>query len=394
MFQSACHIAGSPGPTVAVAFAVAVIVLLSTIVYRTGRFRLQGIAFTTSAPTIAPEIIDDSGGVPRTVPRARIPCQCKSDGRNLVVCIDGTSNQFSKKNTNVVELYSRLVKDPDTQITFYNSGIGTYATPSWKSWSYYQQVLGHKIDLAIAWRFERILLSAYLWLSENYKKGDRIYLFGFSRGAYQVRALSAMIDAVGLIHKGNQDQIPFAYQLYAETKQVDADMKERFKATFSWDGVRVHFVGAWDTVSSVGIIRDKNLPGTADGMKHVCYFRHALALHERRVKFLPEYVRGGLGPEIDPTEDSRALHTKEVWFAGSHSDMYFGPSLRWMSFEATQFGLLLKDAPRKWEASKISDSLTRTWKLFEYIPLSHLSYKGQENTTSWCGTTLLQHFLI
>ena len=72
------------------------------------------------------------------------------------------------------------------------------------------------------------------------------------------------------------------------------------------------------------MLRDKTLPGTTDGMKHVCYFRHALALHERRVKFLPEYVRGGLGPEpeIASSDKSKALHTKEVWFAGSHSDMY------------------------------------------------------------------------
>lgn len=81
-----------------------------------------------------------------------------------------------------------------------------------------------------------------------------------------------------------------------------------------------------DTVSSVGIIRGKILPYTAHGMEHVCFFRHALALDERRVKFLPEYVRGGITklPEgLDrtqhPSEDKP--HTKEVWFAGTHSDM-------------------------------------------------------------------------
>lgn len=59
-------------------------------------------------------------------------------------------------------------------------------------------------------------------------------------------------------------------------------------------------------------------------MRHVCFFRHALALHERRVKFLPEYVRGGLGPTTSnvPTRtDSLLPHTKEVWFSGSHSQM-------------------------------------------------------------------------
>jgi hypothetical protein len=94
------------------------------------------------------------------------------------------------------------------------------------------------------------------------------------------------------------------------------------------------------------------LPGTVDGMEHVCYFRHALALDEKRVKFLPEYAHGGtsLSPDAskatnianasmgdgaksaadfdgvkanrdieEPT--SKLPHTKEVWFAGTHSDM-------------------------------------------------------------------------
>jgi uncharacterized protein (DUF2235 family) len=54
------------------------------------------------------------------------------------------------QNTNVIELYSQLVKD-HRQLTYYDSGIGTYAQPSWKSWNYWKQVVDNKIDLAIAW---------------------------------------------------------------------------------------------------------------------------------------------------------------------------------------------------------------------------------------------------
>jgi hypothetical protein len=54
------------------------------------------------------------------------------------------------QNTNVIELYSQLVKDL-RQLTYYDSGIGTYAQPSWKSLSYWKQVVDNKIDLAIAW---------------------------------------------------------------------------------------------------------------------------------------------------------------------------------------------------------------------------------------------------
>ena len=87
-----------------------------------------------------------------------------------------------------------------------------------------------------------------------------------------------------------------------------------------------------DTVSSIGIIRGKNLPLT-DSPEHICFFRHALALDERRIKFLPEYARGGV--MLDPTVSQQAASSshsggpgllsgprvKETWFTGTHSDM-------------------------------------------------------------------------
>lgn len=94
-----------------------------------------------------------------------------------------------------------------------------------------------------------------------------------------------------------------------------------------------------DTVSSIGIVRGKNLPGTI-APDNICYFRHALALDERRVKFLPEYARGGAGPNLVPPANPNAdaegnggsvvskpqnnpakPHIKETWFTGTHSDM-------------------------------------------------------------------------
>ncbi|KAJ8494875.1 hypothetical protein ONZ45_g13088 [Pleurotus djamor] len=300
-----------------------------------------------------------AGELPSRRPfQARLPafswCPHTNTARSLVVCIDGTANQFSAKSTNIIELFSRLVKDEEacclTLIT----------------------------DLFFR-NFEYIIDAAYKWLSENYKPGDRIYLFGFSRGAYQVRVIAGMIHKVGLLHEGHKNQIPFAYELYAsvtdrtkrepEAKQaqssepgsssstnaqthlpngvyphlLDADIEDehklckQFKATLCRKDVKVHFVGAWDAVSSIGIFHGKSLPETVSGMGHVCVFRHALALDERRVKFQPEYANGGLGPEQGDRGD-----VKEVWFAGSHSDIgggnvtnenlsNFGPALRWMT---------------------------------------------------------------
>ena len=85
-----------------------------------------------------------------------------------------------------------------------------------------------------------------------------------------------------------------------------------------------------DTVSSIGMFRGKNLPCT-DSPDHICYFRHALALDERRVKFLPEYARGGvmLDAQVSQRAGSSSCkeglpskpRVKETWFTGTHSDM-------------------------------------------------------------------------
>ena len=88
-------------------------------------------------------------------------------------------------------------------------------------------------------------------------------------------------------------------------------------------------------MSSIGVIRGKSMPGTTEVNDDICYFRHALALDERRVKFLPEYVRGGLSHDTnrqkiigstpkasEPSKSGVGVRVKEVWFAGCHSDMY------------------------------------------------------------------------
>ncbi|KAL0960442.1 hypothetical protein HGRIS_005485 [Hohenbuehelia grisea] len=135
--------------------------------------------------------------------------------------------------------------------------------------------------------------------------------------------------------------------------QTSADLCQRFKETLSRPSVIVHFVGAWDTVSSIGVVRGRSMPETNTGMQHVCAFRHALALDERRVKFLPEYSNGGVGPR---PKDGLTGDVKEVWFAGSHSDIgggntenmkldKFGPALRWMIYEAIDKGLKISSPP-------------------------------------------------
>ncbi|KAI0052938.1 hypothetical protein FA95DRAFT_1601309 [Auriscalpium vulgare] len=376
---------------------------------------------TSALPTEEPGEDPHVGSNSAAGSRAKGPsCKCSAPplgkkSRNLVVCIDGTANQFSMKNTNVVELYSRLEND-DGQLTYYNSGIGTFVKESRTSPAYWKQVISHGIDTAIAWNFKRIVLSAYQWLCENYEPGDRIFLYGFSRGAYQVRVIAGMIEKVGLLRKGNNDQIPFAYELYMSTtssqkRRTSASpstpntkskvkspknrgyaeqLCSRFKQTMSRKDVRVHFVGVWDTVSSIGFARGKSLPETTTGMLHVCVFRHALALDEKRAKFQPEFVNGGSGPR---EEDSGKCDCKEVWFAGSHSDVgggnisnldldQFGAALRWMSYESIKNGLRMSPFQgSQWQSFQPNPSLTWVWMLLEILPFRQLSYKTADSTT-------------
>ncbi|KAG2111057.1 hypothetical protein BD769DRAFT_1347886 [Suillus cothurnatus] len=332
-------------------------------------------------------------------------CKCPRDlvsGRNLVICIDGTSNKYGDKNTNIVELYSEMVKNRE-QLTYYNSGVGTYA----KGHTHWMKQASTVFDLAFAFNISQTIMDAYRWLSDAYQHGDKIFLFGFSRGAYQVRALAGMIHEMGLILPGNIEQIPYAFELYSAInsgKPKDKLLAAGFKSTFSRQGVVIHFIGVWDTVSSVGIRKEKILPST-DTCDHICYFRQALALDERRVKFLPEYVYGGMSdrpksrfvrpPGEDHAEDHVKDPVKEVWFAGSHSDVektnalnFQDMPLLWMREEALEAGLVLhppKVAFRYGDlkAPKMKDSLTRRWWLLELLPVRRLCYSNSNQHTSW-----------
>lgn len=291
----------------------------------------------------------------------------------------------------------------EAQLTYYNSGVGTHARPTWRSLTYVHYWLSNKVDLLIAWNLERVILAAYRWISENYQDGDRIYLFGFSRGAYQARAIAGMIHRVGLILPGNNEQIPFAFELYSKIDEKASmrkksrrkhawanELAETFKSTFCREHVHIHFIGVWDTVSSVGVVRGKTLPSTTNGDHHMCYFRHALALDERRVKFLPEYIHGA------NTEGSHSERIKEVWFAGSHSDVGGGNRLNeklqsgdipllWMRKEAVEAGLRVKPTEVVWKMDDLQkrtfESLRRSWWFLEFAPVKRVIYGTQDNHT-------------
>ena len=124
----------------------------------------------------------------------------KTEPKNLVICCDGTGNEISENISNVLKLYRCLRKTDKTQprqMVFYDPGVGTVTGPS--TWNRWKADINLVLGLATGYGLDDKVLSAYCFLVEHYAPGDKIYLFGFSRGAYTVRVLAGLIHKVGLI---------------------------------------------------------------------------------------------------------------------------------------------------------------------------------------------------
>src|SRR3974377_2321686 len=102
--------------------------------------------------------------------------------KGIVICCDGTNNQFGSNNTNVVRLVEVLNRNPAEQLSYYDPGVGTFPEPGFVT--KIGKKLSELIGLAFGFGLTRKIGEAYSFLMDHYEPGDNIYLFGFSRGAY------------------------------------------------------------------------------------------------------------------------------------------------------------------------------------------------------------------
>ena len=258
------------------------------------------------------------------------------EGRNLVVCLDGTGNAYGANITNVVRLYAMLDHDACRQIAYYDPGVGTFSAAG--AWTRASKWITRVMGLIVGYGLATTLAEAYCFLQRNYQPGDRIYLFGFSRGAYAARALAGMLHKCGLLRPELRDLVPYAVDIFRKERRQA--VVQGFKATFSRE-CPVHFLGVWDTVSSIGWVWDpKVLPYTREN-PGIARVRHAIAIDERRA-----FYRTNRWGDAVPGQD-----VLETWFAGVHSDV--GGSypeaesglaqlaLRWMVCHGRAAGLLV-----------------------------------------------------
>lgn len=307
--------------------------------------------------------------------------------RNLVVCCDGTDNEFQSVNTNVVRLVQVAVQDP-RQLVYYDPGVGTLPEPG--VWTRAGKRMTALLDSAFALALNRRIEAAYGWLTANWQPGDRIYLFGFSRGAYTVRVVAGLLHAIGLLPHGSNNLLPYMMRLFSAAGRNRREywrLLNSFGRTFSRGGrtagtsrtVPTHFLGLWDTVASVGWVWEPVTFPYTTANRSIATIRHAMALDERRWFFRQHLMT----PQ--PRQD-----VVQMWFSGVHSDIGGGYPLSegrlwqypfaWLLEEARQAGLLIDDERLQhvlpnggtpdddaWRDAP-HESLTRRWWPLEYFP--------------------------
>lgn len=284
-------------------------------------------------------------------------------GKNIVLCLDGTSNRVRPGHqTNVLKLFEVLdVSDRAVQVGYYDPGVGTFSSPA--AWTPAAQAVSRWGGLAFGAGIRQNLAEAYEFLTSVYEDGDEIFVFGFSRGAYTARALTGLLELIGILKHDAANLIPYAIGDYARRSKGGGD-----KLAVYWETLReyarlfghkvgskrnrtshapVEFLGIWDTVRAVGTLRGPLYWPFTSQLPHVRTVRHALAIDEWRRHYRPLLVW--------PTSSDHLIRTsqdiQQVWFAGVHSNVGGGippredgsqlsrPALKWMLDEAVTAGL-------------------------------------------------------
>lgn len=239
---------------------------------------------------------------------------------NIVACFDGTWNENETQNTNIHRLFEHI--DRNTSISNYYSGVGVGS-----------RLLGSCLDALTGRGVFRTVRAAYTFVRGNFRPGDRVFVFGFSRGAYAARHLAGMISRVGL--GGGAES---AYDKYRQS----LISKQGIERSGSSDR-QVHFLGLFDCVPGNQIYKFKdrlplvNNPILEPNIRRVA---HAVSRDERRWSFRPLIFQAG----------EKEQQLRQAWFPGFHSDVggedtellnNFG--LAWMLAEAGESGLVLRE---------------------------------------------------
>lgn len=286
--------------------------------------------------------------------------------QHIAIFFDGTHND-EVSDTNIKRLHSlvSLQGRPDLT-TLYIEGVGTRADIAGMATGY---GLGERVRIA------------YGFLLKHHRPGDKVYLFGFSRGAYAARVLNSLLYHAGLPAKpDNRTHVEVAedvYELVKAERDYPAQYEPLRRRRVQDDlltrklgpapAVEVQVLGLWDTVEALGApnwlsrishkaqiqqhLADVDNANSRYGDKlcNVHYAFHAVSIDDNREWiFTPQlltrrHLVAGCSPAerppiLDERGNVRLDRLREVWFAGAHSDVgggyadarMSGVSLNWM----------------------------------------------------------------
>ncbi len=311
-----------------------------------------------------------AGGAEAPEPRA-------GEVRRIVICLDGTWNNAERgvevegvrtlyKPTNVLKLYRAVppvAADGTTQIVYYNEGVGAFVGERTRL-TRLQTTADRVFGGAFGGGFEGRVKEAYRFLVGNYRAGDQLYVFGFSRGAAQARSLVRFVDWTGgLLEKDDEYYIPELFEAFkssraapgaaaAKLAEIRARRGRRADAVSDPRPVEVRFLGVFDTVLSLGSrLRADKTEGDVPsvGPRYAFHVgmappaivraaRQALAIDETRWDYRPHVWKAAASP---------AQSLEQRWFPGVHTNVGGGRvddgtanvALHWMADEAEAEGL-------------------------------------------------------
>lgn len=299
--------------------------------------------------------------------------------KRVALFLDGTWNSLND-NTNVWRLKSLCAQSPEQKV-YYSVGVGTQRG---------EKISGGAFGIGI----NEEVIAAYEWLVENYEPNDRIFIFGFSRGAFTARSLAGFISKCGLLKAGSPLSLNQLYGRYrkgvvasirALEQRDDADLprEERWLKKYS-QAIPIWFQGVWDTVGTLGVpipffprVSRSDFSFLETDLRiNNTYAFHALAIDEHRSAFSPTLwtkTTNKVGDNFPPRDFS---HVEQRWFAGAHAnvgggyedDLLAQAPLKWIAARAVQHGLELR------EAIDVDDGTSRCPVRNSFAEMAHGAY--------------------
>lgn len=276
-----------------------------------------------------------------------------SDPKSIFVLFDGTANDQTSE-TNVWQVFNQLKQHKNKQtIARYIEGVGSVKEPLEDDWTI--PIFGDALGTGMQNR----ILKGYDFIAQNYKPNDKIFIFGFSRGAHQARALAGLIAYAGVPATkvvGNDDKREDKWKniIKLVKENRDKDYKNQWKAwkpnqapllaseikddeKLDMQTAEVEFLGVWDTVpgssfkdygdsvsckESIGPFKTYLhwLPMVSKGERYksdsyppIRNIAHAVSLDEKRTMFKPLFLCSAINPTYTTLT--------QVVFPGAHADV-------------------------------------------------------------------------